>query len=201
LEACDLHDLGFSGDVFTQRNKQTKGESYIRERLDRAIADVEWRSMFPLVHVKNGDPNHSNHRPVVNDTEYHRPRRRANREDNPFRFEVSWLEEEDCARVVEEAWEGSVGESLSSKLKGVAAGLGDWSINVLGDLQKCVKKAKDLEACRRQLISDDLVQREAALSFKAKRLEEQLDLYWRQRAHVKWLEKGDRNTTFFHHFC
>lgn len=158
--------------------------------------------MFPLVHVKNGDPCHSNHRPVVNDTEYHRPRRRANREDNHFRFEASWLEEEDCARVVEEAWEGSVGESLSSKLKGVAAGLGNWSLNVLGDLRKHVKKAKkDLEACRRQLISDDSVQREAALSFKAERLEEQLHLYWRQRPHVKWLEKGERNTTFFHHFC
>jgi hypothetical protein len=87
-------------------------------------------------------------------------------------------------------------------MRGVAASLGDWSSNVLGDLGKRVKKAKkDLEVCRRQPISDASVRREAVLSFKAERLEEQLDLYWRQRAHVNWLEKGDRNTAFFHHYC
>lgn len=72
---------------------------------------------------------------MIINTEYHRPRRRANGEDNFFRFEASWLKE-DCAKVVEEAWEGSGSENLSSKLKGVAASLGDWSLNVLGDLRK-----------------------------------------------------------------
>lgn len=38
-------------------------------------------------------------------------------------------------------------------------------------------------------------------AFKLDRLEEQVDVYWKQRAHVNWLQKGDRNTTFFHHFC
>ena len=33
------------------------------------------------------------------------------------------------------------------------------------------------------------------------RLEEQIDLYWRQRAHTNWLRFGDRNTTFFHNAC
>jgi exonuclease III len=65
LELGDLHDLGFQGDVFTWRNKQTKGSTHIRERLDRAVANFEWLHCFPLVHVKNGDPYHSDHRPVV----------------------------------------------------------------------------------------------------------------------------------------
>ena len=26
-------------------------------------------------------------------------------------------------------------------------------------------------------------------------------MYWKQRAHVKWLEKGDKNTSFFHASC
>jgi hypothetical protein len=28
-------------------------------------------------------------------------------------------------------------------------------------------------------------------------LEDQLDTYWRQKAHVKWLDKRDRNPDFF----
>lgn len=33
------------------------------------------------------------------------------------------------------------------------------------------------------------------------RLEEQVDIYWKQRAHTNWLRFGDRNTTFFHNAC
>jgi hypothetical protein len=51
LEDCELHDLGFVGDVFTWRNKQFREEDYIRERLDRAVANDEWRCRFPLFHV------------------------------------------------------------------------------------------------------------------------------------------------------
>lgn len=29
LEVCDLEDLGFTGDIFTWRNKQIKGTSHI----------------------------------------------------------------------------------------------------------------------------------------------------------------------------
>lgn len=28
-----------------------------------------------------------------------------------------------------------------------------------------------------------------------------MDIFWRQRAHANWLEKGDRNTNFFHSWC
>lgn len=38
-------------------------------------------------------------------------------------------------------------------------------------------------------------------SFKVDRLEEQIDIYWKQRAHVNWLRFGDRNTNFFHNAC
>lgn len=50
-------------------------------------------------------------------------------------------------------------------------------------------------------ITDFSVGREAVLSFKLDRLEEQVDMYWRQRAHVNWMQKGDQNTAFFHHCC
>lgn len=43
--------------------------------------------------------------------------------------------------------------------------------------------------------------REAIWSFNVDRLEEQIDLYWRQRAHANWLRFGDQNTTYFHNSC
>jgi endonuclease/exonuclease/phosphatase family metal-dependent hydrolase len=65
MELCALHDLGFAGDVFTWRNKQIRGDTHIHERLDRVVANSEWRVKFPLFYVKNGDPFHSDHKSVV----------------------------------------------------------------------------------------------------------------------------------------
>ena len=39
------------------------------------------------------------------------------------------------------------------------------------------------------------------LRFKLERLENQVDMYWRQRAHVRWFQERDRNTSFFHAVC
>lgn len=198
LENCELHDLGFIGDVFTWRNKQTNGCTHIRKRLDRAVANAEWRMKFSLVQVRNGDPYHSDHRPVIINTEPAEGRRLDGVGDGVFRFEAHWLQEESCRQVVQEAWtasEGSGGD-LGEKIRGVAAGLKDWSVNVLGDLEKRLKKAKkELEKWRREPISDFSVGKEAVWSFKVDRLEEQVDLYWKQRAHVNWLNFGDHNTS------
>jgi hypothetical protein len=87
-------------------------------------------------------------------------------------------------------------------LKGVANSLNDWNCNVLGDLQKRLKKLeKELEKCRRRHISQENVGLEAVLRYRVDRIEEQIDIYWKQRAHTNWLLKGDRNMIFFHHAC
>jgi hypothetical protein len=64
---------------------------------------------------------------------------------------------------------------------------------VLGDLEKRAKKLKkDLESCRRRGVSHDQVAMEEVLRYQLEKVEEQIDLYWRQQAHVRWLEKGDK---------
>lgn len=151
------------GDVFTWRNKQFRDDDYIRERLDRAVANGGWREVYPLVQVRNGDPFHSDHRPVIISLEGGAGQGRANGGPRTFKFEASWLKEEQCADVVMEAWEaGSAwGEGrVVDKLKSVAHSLHSWNVNVLGDLEKRIKKLKkDLERCRRLPIDAFSVQR------------------------------------------
>jgi hypothetical protein len=120
----------------------------------------------------------------------------------PFRFEAEWLNEEQCASIVENAWKlctevrhGDVKTAVGE----VAKELGDWSRNVLGDLEKRIKKVKrELENCRRQDINSNNVAREHLLKYKLEKLEEQKDTYWRQRAHAHWLKYGTRIQIFFH---
>ena len=203
LEDCDLSDLGFEGDCFTWRNHSHIEDDYIRERLDRAVANDAWRGMFPGLRVINGDPRHSDHRPVIilTETERHNHRRKG----GGFRFEASWIEEEKCKDIVERTWKDALeqGEgSVVGALKAVAGGLKNWSSNILGDLEKRAKKLKkELEFCRKREITKEQVAREGVLRYRLEKVEEQIDVYWRQRAHVRWLKEGDRNTAFFHAAC
>src|SRR5207244_768603 len=103
LKECELQDLGYSGDIYTWRNKQRNVQGYIRERLDRAVANTSWRCHFPLVHVVNGDPRHSDHRLVIISTERKLGGDRGG--EKPFMFNASWLEEVSMRKVVKQNWE------------------------------------------------------------------------------------------------
>lgn len=98
LADCMLEDLGFMGDVFTWRNHHHRVDEYVKERLDRAVANIEWRRIFPLVRVVDGDPRHSDHRPIIVDSgEREVPNLcSVNVRDISPKFEAKWLEEEDC---------------------------------------------------------------------------------------------------------
>ena len=65
---------------------------------------------FPLMHVKNGDPYHSDHRPVMVSTEVIQIGRGGG---GGFKFEANWIKEEDCRKVIEEAWDFSSGADRS----------------------------------------------------------------------------------------
>jgi hypothetical protein len=199
LEDCDLGDLGFVGDAFTWRNHSHDANKYIKERLDRAVASPAWCSRFPGYRVINGEPRHCDHRPLIIDTHSVERCRRSPARGLTPRFEANWFEEEGCTDIIQDAWETEVNmyqKIVTGAVKGVLGELVNWSRNsTLGDMEKRISRLKrDLEACRRRTIRPDQVRREQVIRFKLNKLEEQRDLYWRQRAHVNWMKNGDKNT-------
>lgn len=46
LKECALSSLGYSGVKFTWQNCREGGD-FIRERLDRGVANLAWRDFFP----------------------------------------------------------------------------------------------------------------------------------------------------------
>ena len=188
LEDCDLHDLGITGDPFTWRNNHHVAASYIRKRLARAVANSTWRNNSPLVKVINGDPRHSDHRPVIVDVGDRDFRRSGSSMKVLKKFEARWLEEEECSKIVEQTWKVAMknGKTCVRDLQGaVLEELWVWDKDVLGELERRIKKVKkDLESWRRRCISQEQVNWEHLLWYKLERLQDQLNVHWKQRVHT-----------------
>lgn len=63
VSECNLGDLGFKGSKFTWSNKQDSG-SFVKERLDRALATPEWCGRFPNSLVEVLPVTTSDHKPL-----------------------------------------------------------------------------------------------------------------------------------------
>lgn len=77
---------------------------YVKDRLDRDVANNSWRAIFPMVRVTNGDPRHSNHRPIITDVGQRERMERSGHMHIFPKFEDRWLKEENCVAQVKEAW-------------------------------------------------------------------------------------------------
>jgi hypothetical protein len=73
------------------------------------------------------------------------------------RFEAKWLQEEGCEEVVKNSWTLKMqveNHGVVGALKGVLSDMVDWSKNVLGDLDKRIRKLERSWKCgeRRVLV-------------------------------------------------
>ena len=74
---CNLKDLGFVGDCFTCH--------------DRGLVNNSWSMLFPHAALENLQYNHSDHRPLLVETEYLSASQQAGSEVKVKRFEARWF--------------------------------------------------------------------------------------------------------------
>ncbi|XP_019189996.1 PREDICTED: uncharacterized protein LOC109184450 [Ipomoea nil] len=121
LGDCRPNDLGMLGGRFTwERGRGT--DSWVEERLDRAVATVEWAELFEEAIVRCLLTLSSDHCAIYVDVET-MPRRAAVR---TFKFESAWLLEERCAKVVDEAWRQSIGLHFQERIQLCGQRLWRW---------------------------------------------------------------------------
>ncbi|XP_031487961.1 uncharacterized protein LOC116255992 [Nymphaea colorata] len=124
--------------------------------------------------------------------------------DGVFRYFHFWASRPQCKYLVQEAWSSRVFGCplvrMIKKLEFTRSNLSSWARNCVGDISLCIKALRvELDKVQSiELASTDndknheiLIRKELQASL------EDEDSLWRQRARVKWMAKGDRNTTYY----
>jgi hypothetical protein len=129
LEECNLCDLGFIGSKYTLNNGH-KDDGFIKERLDRAVANLDWCRLFQKIEVKVLATRMSDHKPLLlsfsDDVGGTRGSNRGSK------FEAQWLHDEESQEIIMKAWgmETCGGVSILNVQQQLAAcknALASWS--------------------------------------------------------------------------
>lgn len=194
-----LIDIGFKGSRFTWANNQL-GNHLIKERLDRGLCNVCWRSLPPNGIVKHLDFVGSDHCPILlcfNPSEKKTPW--------SFKFESMWTSHEEYKVVVCDNWGVKNDTSLnvlanfSANLDFMRSVLTKWSKDTFPNNRKVIDDLlRELNQCREDVWDEDS---RSKMNSIAKQIEEMWDreeAYWMQRSRIQWLRNGDKNSGFFH---
>lgn len=116
-----LQDLGYFGNEFTWK-RSSGSPVWIQERLDRGLANQDWRAMFPAATVTVLEVSTSDHLPILLELK----RKMYVPKTHRFRFENMWIKEEQCRQLVQEGWKETGGRTIIEKMEYVCLKLDEW---------------------------------------------------------------------------
>ncbi|XP_019179248.1 PREDICTED: uncharacterized protein LOC109174466 [Ipomoea nil] len=190
-----LIDLGFEGTKFTWM-RGVNSTSFKGARLDRALSNIEWRSMFPNVSVLHLPMIQSDHSPLLVNTS-ETPQIPINRS---FRFNMAWASHANFQPLVKSCW--STNRSLNSNKNEMAVALSSWNINTFGNIfHRKNRLLARLGGIQRSLslgARSDLIRLERRLRKELDETLHQEEMVWFQRSREQWITSGDLNTRFYH---
>ncbi|XP_027151938.1 uncharacterized protein LOC113751992 [Coffea eugenioides] len=200
LEEAGVFDVGFSGPSFTWCNNR-RGRARVSKRLDRLLVNgkcLDFSAAISVVHLARHPSNHAPLKISFASLIDNKPR--------PFRFLNVWTTKPDLLEVIRHAWgqeaSGSPLRVLCSKLLAARRAIQVWNKQCFGNVIDAVREAEQTVQRAEEAVDHDdseagqveLRKAQAELRY-ALSIEEQ---YWSQKARVKWLRSGDRNSRYFH---
>ncbi|XP_072087958.1 uncharacterized protein [Arachis hypogaea] len=128
LDDCELFDLKVTGRRYTWYRAVQAGRN-LAKRLDRALVNEAWMTMFPEGYSEILSRLHSDHCPIL--VRCHgSPRVKGSR---PFRFQAAWATHPSYKHVISKAWNQEFG-GVTERLKMVQQASLDFNSNIFGNI-------------------------------------------------------------------
>ncbi|XP_075480655.1 uncharacterized protein LOC142521325 [Primulina tabacum] len=138
VATCGLTDLPLKGYPFTwARSKGTINA--VEERIERALVNNGWTTIFPHGTLSNCTAPISDHSPILLTTE----NKILSGKRRGFRFKNKWLHEPGLSEVVRESWVNSSSTRLTDKLQYTADNLQRWGRKVSREFQEKIDRCKN----------------------------------------------------------
>lgn len=199
LEICGLLDLGYMGSPFTWSNGR-RGEDNIREKLDRALSNAAWKTIYQKIHIKHLARYKSDHSPLIVYCEHKAQQQEGQRRQCMFRFEHTWMHHNEFQEILKTSWNSThMAEGLEEKITNYGASLTRWTSKEFGSIRKQKKELteelKELQLNENRDGQQDYIRN---IEQKLDQILTREETMWFQRSRALWLKDGDKNTFFFH---
>lgn len=196
IDDCGLLDLGFVGEKFTwERWRGTA--SWVQERLDRAFANHDWKTLFPQAELRVLEVSTSDHLPIF--LQLHKqvyiPKKRR------FKFENVWLLEDEWTQIVKNGWDDAANRGIMEKVMLCGVKLQEWGRGSNQEFKEKIKVCRERLRKLRARRDNHGVRLYNEARWEFLQLLEKQEIYWKQRAKQFWLKEGDQNTRFFHKYA
>ncbi|XP_048493197.1 uncharacterized protein LOC125493731 [Beta vulgaris subsp. vulgaris] len=192
----DLIDLGCSAPEHTWFRGNSP-ETFKSARLDRGLANEEWRMRFGEGAVRNLPKAASDHCPIIVSTTGFAPIPTATK---PFRFQAAWMNHAKFHEFVFENWKSNA--PIVPFLKEFAGKLQKWNKDEFYNIfQKKSELWARLEGVQSILASgrqSHLIKLEAKLRREMDEVLNAEEMLWFQKSRMDAIRDGNRNTKFFH---
>lgn len=129
MSACGVMDLDSVGGWFTWR-KNVQSGGHVRKKLDRCMADSEWRVLFPHALLEVLPMHNSYHNPLLLSCLKSRSKRVKS-----FHFQATWLSHPEYPNLVTNTWNSTQG-NVYNKLHKVQVESTKFNEKVFGNIFK-----------------------------------------------------------------
>ncbi|KAL6582737.1 hypothetical protein OROMI_004815 [Orobanche minor] len=192
---CNLSDVGFTGTPFTWYRDG------VWQRLDRILVSPEWYSSFPSLSIRHLPKYQSDHNSLLCQFDQNIAIRKTS-----FRFQNMWVKHHLFLPTVQESWgihSFSRGMfKLSKKLLRLKYTLKEWNTHHFGNIFNKIDQAQyAVEVVEKDFDYDPSTSNRSYLNKMNANLTLTLSMeedFWKQKANMKWMLEGERNSKFFH---
>ncbi|CAL1379935.1 unnamed protein product [Linum trigynum] len=196
INQAELIDLGFSGPRFTWTRGET-ASTFKASRIDRSLCNSLWNATFPDTTVTHLPRIHSDHHPILTTVGNQGVNPSISR---PFRFEAAWLTSDSFDNLIAGEWDHQA--PLPVALEKLASNLNQWNKDTFGNIfykkRRLMARIQGIQERVAMSFSPGLYKLQVKLEKELDQVLEQEELYWFQRSRESWVQRGERNTSYFH---